>query len=164
MGQAECSPQSLRPGNILHYMGSWIKAGNWNRKVILGYLNGLSSNHMNSWNRKSEAEEWVREMWRDKDATHHWLLALKTEEDGYKPGNIIASGNRAVFSLRPVRSENLDPSASRSWMRQQPKWMGNGAFGEELRPSNALVFTPWGPCQHRGLQNWKITHLQCVSL
>ena len=60
MGQVERSPQSPRPGNTLHYTGSWMKARNWNRKIILGYLNGLSFNHMNSWNRKSEAEEWSR--------------------------------------------------------------------------------------------------------
>ena len=138
--------------NMLPYMGSGIKANNGNRKIISSYLNGLSSNHINSWYRKTEAEEWAREMWREKDATHHWLLvALETEEDGYKPGNVIASGNRAV-SLQPVRNENLDPTASRSWMCQQPKWVGNRAFREELRPANALVFAPWGPCQHCGLQ------------
>lgn len=53
-------------------------------------------------------------MLREKEATPHWLLvALEIEEDGYKPGNVIASRNRAV-SLQPVRNGNLDPTASRS--------------------------------------------------
>lgn len=37
-----------------------------------------------------------------KELTHWWLLALKTEEDGDKPRNAVASTNTMVLSFQPT--------------------------------------------------------------